>query len=197
MKKSFGRVFRVAALLAGLLAASAGHAAAMLVTQSATISGSLNGASFFNQPLLLRATANSDFNVQLACCTRNQGFVQFTMDGIGSGTFTNISLIVVNQTNGAAGFGDAALNRAILYTVNPLELANYFLNASIGPVVGTASFNPGQAFPTSAGSLVIQSSSNVTFTAIQVVPVPAAAWLLASALAALGRMRRVSPRESA
>jgi hypothetical protein len=116
--------------------------------------------------------------------------IEFVIDGIGSGTFNDPAQAVINQTNGAAGFGTILTNRAVLFTVAPEAFAGYDLRTSIGPIVGGASFNPGFSFATSAGPLRFDLITGTTTFRATVVPLPNAAWLLVTALGGLAWLRR-------
>jgi hypothetical protein len=80
-----------------------------------------------------------------------------------------MSVVVSNKSTAAAGFSEFDFG-AILATENA-AFSTYDLSTPIGPISGTALFNPGLAFPTTAGALIINTSSNPTFSAA-VVPGP-------------------------
>jgi hypothetical protein len=174
------------------VAGTVSEAAPIIYTETAQIFGFVNGVPISGKLLTLTAfgdTASIVWNG--TCCffapTPN---VAFSVADVGSGIFTHAVGVVSNTVNGSTGFSDFSAGRAILFTTNPAAFgANYDLSTSIGPITGTALYNSGFAFPTTVGDLVILSSGNSTFTAT-IVPLPAALWLLGSALGVLASVRR-------
>jgi hypothetical protein len=99
------------------------------------------------------------------------GVATFNMD-----TFEASANQNTTSGNPAAGFGDATLNRAILFTENATQFGSYDLKSAIGPVTGTAFYFGGssQTFPTNEGAFVLTSftsSASATFTATVPAPV--------------------------
>jgi hypothetical protein len=184
------------AIIAGSLVGAPGGAAAATITytETATISGSLNGVDFYSNEIALTGsvnTANLINSVQFGgCCYFATLNIVFSVTDVGSGAFTSAGRLASNQISGAVGFGDIVSNRAILYTVNPSAVIGYDLSTPIGPIVGTPAFNSGFAFATSAGPLIIYSSSESIFSATSAVPIPPAVWLFGSALGLMGWLRR-------
>lgn len=104
------------------------------------------------------------------------------MPGIGSGTFTDAIVNVVNQNADAGGISDFSQNLVILFIRTP-TFANYGLSSSIGPLSGRRDFNPGHAFATTAGDFTLDTITGATFqaTVVQAVPEPDAMGMLAGA----------------
>jgi hypothetical protein len=173
------------------LAAATSQAAPIIYTETATISGSLNDAGFSNNVITITGFTSTANIFPSGCCSIATLNLSFSVSDVGSGTFTDSTRVVANRSVGSAGFSDINLNRAILFTSSP-AFSTYDLSTSIGPIVGTAVLNAGFSFPTSAGPLIIYAASDSTFTAVTVVPLPAAAWLLGSALGLLAWTRRKS-----
>jgi hypothetical protein len=174
------------------IAGTVSEAATIAYTETAQIFGRLNGVPISGKLLTLTAFADTTSIVwNGTCCffapTAN---VTFSVTDVGSGIFTHTVGVVSNTNSGSAGFSDFFANRLILFTTNPAAFgASYDLTTPIGPITGTALYNSGIAFPTTVGDLIILSSGNSTFTAT-IVPLPAAFWLLGSALGVLSWLRR-------
>jgi hypothetical protein len=155
----------------GLLALSLTptHSTPISYSETAPISGSLGGVSFSDSLLTLTASGNTTnitsaggvFSILLP--------VSFSVAGIGSGTFTDATEVVSNPGVPGAGFSDLTVE--ILFTSAP-AFSTYFLSTAIGPITGTALFNSGQHFPTTAGPLNFTTFGNATFTAVTGVPGP-------------------------
>jgi hypothetical protein len=164
-----------AAIISVLCVANA-KASPVTYTESATISGSLNGVGFTNK--LFTVTGASDTtNIQNHFI--NPLVATFSVAGVGNGVFP--STVFDNQPNAIAGFIDEASNGDILDTLNA-AFASYDLSTSIGPITGPSI--TGGNFLTSAGLLHISSAGDATFTAT--VPLPGALPLFATSLAGLG-----------
>jgi hypothetical protein len=176
----------------GLLLGKA-QAAPVTYVQRGILDGTLNGASFTQRAFELRGTSVTEAvsPSSSGCCWLNPiAPLEFTIEGVGAGIFSDPIWAVANK-NGTTGFGTILSNLAVLFTWSP-ELTTYDLRSSIGPISGIGGLNPFASFQTSAGPLSLSSAQAVTFQA-SVVPVPAAAWLFASAmvgLASLGRNAR-------
>ena len=146
-------------------------------TETATISGSVDGTSFTNDLLTLTATGDTTDVTDLNGVFSQILSVTFSLSGGGNGTFTNTTEVVSNPGaigGSDAGFSDLGVNLAILFTGNAAFGGNpgYGLSSAIGPITGTANFNSGQEFPTTDGELIILTSGDATFTAVTSVPAP-------------------------
>ena len=127
----------------------------------------------------------------MPCCFRNvlgASTVTFDLASVGTGTFTDLVAVVVNQINtegipgqpdtgiSGAGFSDITSNFLILWTEDP-AFASWDLSTDIGPLTGAGFCNCNPianiSFPTTLGLLHI-SATDPTFTAdVAAVPVPA------------------------
>jgi hypothetical protein len=160
----------------GLLALSPTptHSRPFSYSETAPISGSLGGVSFSDSLLTLTASGDTTNIDNFARgVVRILLPISFSVAGIGSGTFTNATEVVSNSGVPDAGFSDLGVNLAILFTSNP-AFSTYSLATPIGPITGTALFNLGQLFPTTAGPLEFTTAGNATFTAFTAVPGPVA-----------------------
>jgi PEP-CTERM motif len=188
-----GVVMNAKVLAAFLLVATGAlstQASATLITytETADVSGSLNGTAFTDILLSLEMTGDTSSITE----PRPNIFtlvmpLDFTLSGGGSGVFSDAIQVVANQPNQLAGFGDNTDNEAVLFTSNP-SFASYDLSTAIGPIVGGPAFNSGQSFPTSAGNLIIDSvSGDATFTATAgAVPEPSTWAMMALGFGLLG-----------
>lgn len=177
-------------------ASTPAHAVLLTFTETATVSGSLNGVAFTNQVLTLTGTGDSannfdEFGVTVTLLTGGS----FTLSGGGAGTFNAGLRAFANNVNSGAGISEATgFNFDIMDTASA-ALASYDMNSAIGPVTGDAVTNFGNPFATSAGNLIINSILNETSTfqatlAESPIPEPATMALLGFGLAGLAAMRR-------
>jgi len=159
-------------------------------TEIATISGSLNGIDFVDAQITITGSGDTN-NITHGqpCCYANRlgvSTVTFDLAGFGSGAFTDLVGVAVNQTNtggipgepetgiSGAGFSDFTSNFLILWTLGP-AFSTWDLSTDIGPLTGPGFCNCNPiadiSFPTTLGPLHV-SATDPTFTA-DVVPTPA------------------------
>lgn len=165
------------------------HAAPIMYTETATATGLLGSRSFTNSLITLVATADT-INVA------NAGGVFFlvtndlatvTVQGIGTATFTIATETFSNQMVGAVGISRQDTGFDILDTFNGIFIS-YNLQSSLGPVSGTAAFNPGSDFATTLGNFRLTSVSGpVTFQAT-IIAEPASLVTLGFGLSTVGGM---------
>jgi hypothetical protein len=142
---------------------------AITYTEQATLTGSL-GATTFTNALVTLVFNGDTLNVTnpLAGIFQNVGGVAtVTIAGIsGTATFTDAMGADDNQNIPGAGISDFTANRAVFFTFNS-AFATYDLSTAIGPLSGVSGVsNPGEAYPTDMGDLVLTTlSGNATFTA--------------------------------
>jgi hypothetical protein len=162
--------FFAACFVAALAASPPGASAALITyTETADVSGSLDGMAFSNDLIELTLIGDTSLITGGPNVYVLQAPMSFTLSGGGSGTFTDGTHVFSNQGAMIAGFSDTSTGKDILDIANAVFGA-YDLSTAIGPVSGIAVFNSRASFATSAGPLVISSvSGDVTFTA-SVVP---------------------------
>ncbi len=178
-------------ILAGIilsLAVARVTAAPITYTATAFINGTLNGVAFFSN-VTLRANSNTQSILWNGdCCfISTTSVATFSIEGVGSGTFTDFVHVISNPGVGLAGFVQPTLGGGQILLTDSWLLTGYDLSTPIGPITGDPRYSSGHAFPTSVGPLVFFNTGVSTFTA---VPLSAALWLLGSALGVLGCFRR-------
>jgi hypothetical protein len=177
----------VLAAIISVLSVANAKAVPITYTETATISGSLNGVSFNNA--LFTVTGTGDTAAVTGSCSgvcSNVITAIFSVSGVGSGSLTGPYTAFAANSNGAVGIQDGV---DLIDTFNS-AFNSYALSTSIGPITGTFGGNFGNSFPTSAGPLIYTNASNSTFTAVvggaSAVPLPATLPLFATGLGALG-----------
>lgn len=181
----------VFASLVSMLCVANATAFPVTYAEIATISGSLDGVPFVDAAITITGSGDTANIVHgMPCCFRNElgaSTVTFDLAGFGTGTFTDLVGVVVNQTNtegipgepdtgiSGAGFSDFTSNFLILWTEDP-AFASWDLSTDIGPLTGPGFCNCNPianiSFPTTLGLLHI-SATDPTFTAdVAAVPVP-------------------------
>jgi hypothetical protein len=181
MKRSFLAVAIMTVLMCG---ASAVHADTITFTDTATMSGSLDGVSFTNALVTFTVvgdTANSS-NGGSGSVFRLPGVTTVTVAGVGSDTLSDASTGAVdNQTLGVAGISDFTTHIGLTFTVNAAAFDTYSLTSSIGPITGSAEVSIFD-FATVNGSLDLAAiSRQSTFTAVE-APEPSSMALLGMGL---------------
>jgi hypothetical protein len=181
----------VAGVASAIIAASPAFATLITYTEQATATGSLNGIAFTNAVVLLTMNGDTTNVVETEpALFKNAGTVTVSVGGGAPVTFTG-SLGVFSQQDqgGAVGFQNNTIQGDILDNVSP-SFVTYDLTTSIGPISGTATFNPGFPFPTTGGDFILDSVAGPTSTFIATTstaaPEPASLALLGVALAGLG-----------
>jgi hypothetical protein len=158
-------------LLPAALLCGAANASLIVYTEQDTVSGSLGGVGFTNATMTLVLTGDtSNVTNPSSGLFQNAGPATVAISGLGSGTFLDSIIVFAFQPNQAAGFEDITKPADILDTLLAPPLGSYDLTTSIGPVLGTAAFNPSTGFATSAGTLVLTAASNPTFSAAVAAP---------------------------
>jgi hypothetical protein len=179
--------FLTAFLLAAASAINTQASAALLTyTETADVSGSLNGVDFSDNTITLTAVGDtSGISHGGSSSFFLPAVLTFTLSGGGAGTFTDSDInVFVNQAIPGAGFEDFTIFQPILLTASS-AFATYDLSTVIGPVTGGPINNGGTAFATTAGTLIIDSvNDDSTFTAT--IPEPATWAMMAIGFATLG-----------
>jgi hypothetical protein len=106
-----------------------------------------------------------------------------SIDGFGTGTFTNEEQIFVSNTFAQAGITDSGSDLDILDGSNS-AFSTYNLQSSIELTMPPVEPLPGPDVPTSLGNVIFTDASDVSFTASFLVPEPGT-WVLCAAGALL------------
>jgi hypothetical protein len=160
----------------------------IVVTETTTASGTLDGSNFVDALLTLTITGDTNNLMNDASDFFSiVGAGTVSVAGVGSDTFTDVVEATDTHDIMGAGISDVTTNHAILFTLNP-AFATYELTTSIGPVTGSGLSNPAFiTFATANGSFSVASIGSVTYTAtVGSVPEPASVGLLLAGLAGLG-----------
>jgi hypothetical protein len=168
------------------------QAAPATYTLSGIASGTLGGTTFSLAPFTITSQADTS---QITLLESNVYGVPTTsavvaISGFSPAAFTIPTTNVANDIVGDAGISALSQGFAILFSSGDPALFSYHLDTSIGPLSGSAGYNPGTAFATSAGDFVIQNIDTATFQATVVPEPPTAALLTIGCVVALVARRR-------
>ena len=150
-------------------------------TEAAVATGTLGLSSFIDAPVTLTVVGNP-LNpapcTGVPNCTVIQGVISVDVSGVGNATFATVAPgpaqgIVDNSGCPCGGMSvfkvppSGKVGSVVLFTISPTFATYNVTQSTIGSITGSAAFNPGFAFPTSAGSFVINSVVGIsTFTAV-------------------------------
>jgi PEP-CTERM motif-containing protein/VWD domain-containing protein len=158
------------ATVSSILAAAQCFANPITYTEQVTASGSFGGVAFTDADVVLTMT-NDTVNVKINRFGLPEilGVAAVSVAGGMANPFANS--VRVFSTGSAVGFTEVfplaprrSIGADILETSNLSAFGGYDLKTSIGPIPGTARFNPGFAFPTTDGDLILNSVSGDTST---------------------------------
>jgi hypothetical protein len=182
-------------LLAALFSAGFACAASLTYTESATITGSLNGNPF-DSLVTLSLTGDTS-------AITPDGGNTFLLPGTLTGDIASLGTnFTVTDVAGAiassdlldiAGFQDQTIG-GLLYTNND-GFFDYDLSTTIGPLTGSTLFQSGVSIGTDHGALIFNSvdGNSATFTAAASgAPEPATGFLLGFSLLAMVALRTQS-----
>jgi hypothetical protein len=185
----------LAVALMTVVSSSAAWAGLITYSETAIISGSLDGVGFNGETIVISWTGDTANVVNegggFFRNTAGSNAVAFSITNVGSGIFTDNMFVYDNQTfipTAAAGFGSFTQGGSIIATFDNV-FAAYDLTTAIGPITNDAFIRPDLTFGTNAGGLNIQAVREVsTFEAS--VPEPAMLSLLGLGLAGALRARK-------
>ncbi len=197
MDRTVRRLLPLLALLACTLVPLTAMAGSITYTESFTASGTVNGTPFDTVvSFTMTADPSQVFGncdgVGGLYCTPN-GTAGVTIQGIGSGTFTNQFFVFDNQSLAVAGF--SAIGVEDIVDLSNSAFAAYDLKSPIGPLSATFFFtDDGVQLGSSLGNIVFNSFSGTpTFTASEggTTPEPGSFALLGSGVLGFAvRIRR-------
>lgn len=169
--------------LVGLLFVPLAKADGIVVTDTTTGSGSLDGTVFINALVTLTLVGDTT-NVTGTTIFELPGTATVSVGGVGSDTFTDNVQVVVNQTFMDGGFSDFTNPTAIIFTRNP-AFVTYSLTSSIGPLSGSSALGLPSVDNTVHGTFNLKSAGTSTFTATVATPEPSSLLMLGISLLAL------------
>jgi hypothetical protein len=160
---------------------------------SGTGSGSLGPTMFANASFTITSVADSSllFHPAAGVLAVPDASALVFVSGVGTATFLIPTRTVVNQNLRSGGVSAPDQNLAILFANNP-AFATYDLTTPIGPIAGTATFNLGLPFMTTAGDFSLTDVATLTFqAALQPVPEPSTLLLISIITVGIGGMIRI------
>jgi hypothetical protein len=192
MTKKLYSVLPVLVLLACGLIPLTAAAGPITFTESFNASGTVNGNAF-NANVMFSLTSDTTLIIQEGdLFLTPAGTASVTIQGVGSGTFTDPFDVFDNQGNAVAGFTDTAIED-IVDLSNP-AFATYDLKSSIGPLDSTFFFvDTGASLGSTLGTIVLNSTSGTpTFTATAggTTPEPGSLFLFGSGVVGLAAVIR-------
>jgi hypothetical protein len=193
MTKRLYSVLPVLVLLACGLIPLTAAAGPITFTESFTAAGTVNGNPFDGN-VMFSLTSDTTLIIQEGSIFLTPaGTASVTIQGVGTGTFTDPFDVFDNQSVSVAGFTDTNIED-IVDLSNP-AFATYDLKSAIGPLDTTFFFvDTGAALGSTLGTIIIDSTSGTpTFaaTTTSVTPEPSSIVLFGSGILGLaGLLRR-------
>lgn len=211
------RILKVCWLMAivflGTLAGTTQAGPLISYTESATVSGTIDGHAFTDALLVITGSDGDPASVVAApnpvdpfipfFYTNSSATTTFSLTGFGSGSFTGATFWFSNQdffvdpTTGAGGFAVSGAGTVLATLSNAFTDDDYRLAITYGPIGGSPFFRDDVDFATSLGLLRISAAGSATFEAVLTTPTtlpePGSLALLSiSVLALLAARRRRS-----
>ena len=178
-----------------LMLSVVGLADTIIFTIQGTGSGTVNSTAFTNQSFTLTVTTDTTlvtaFNLgdgETGFQTPNVAGAGISIGGIGSGTFTDVQSIFVNNTSDFVGITDGVSGNDLVDGFNS-SFTTYTLQTSIGPVpiAPLEALDQFNNISTTLGNVTFTMATNVFFTATTVfTPEPGTTLLAAAGVLLLG-----------
>lgn len=175
-------------LFTALLLATWATADPLTITFSGMGSGMVGDQSFNFDAFTFTFETDTSLIEKPGCCTRAFSTpagtpATFSIDGIGSGTFMGDQAVFANPSPNELAVGIWHADSNYWLDLSSTGAMNYDLSTSKEPLSAALAYAFRSSFPTSMGSLSLDSLSDVTFTAmVDSVPEPASVMLLGSGL---------------
>jgi hypothetical protein len=158
-------VLPVLVLLACSLIPLTAAAGPITFTESFTASGTVNGNPFDGNVMFSLSTDTSLITGGGGLFVTPDGVASVTIQGVGTGTFTDPFYVFDNQGVSVAGFSDPNIEDIV--DLSNSAFATYDLKSAIGPLASSFFFvDTGQALGSTLGTIILDSTSGTpTFAA--------------------------------